>query len=136
MRVKKFRIDEPYVTAILGLGEVYEMMSVNRLRKKLLREYEGGVLIVASNADHRAGGVSREELTEIAQVEGKPILGTGFVDTFPIPSAPRAAGSERAWCRWPGVIFLARVIFWFLLWLEPLLAGPRRSHMRYIFLGE
>ena len=35
-------IQNSYQTEIFGLGEVYEIMSIERLRKKLLKKYFAG----------------------------------------------------------------------------------------------
>lgn len=93
---QKFTI--PFEGEIKGLGEVYEIMSVERLRKSLKKDYGRGCLYLAPNSywwnylDRRDGGV------DCPPWKSKPGSGKGkpnFLKTF-----------------------LAKIIFWFLVRYE------------------
>lgn len=137
MKVKKIRLDEDYDIPVYGLRDLYEQLSVNHLRRRLLMLAKGGTLFLVSNADHVPGdGLTRDELIELAKSEDKLIIDEGFVDTFILPERRRSPGEARPYTRSRFFMALARLLFLLLVRCEPLFAGPRRSHMRYILVGE
>ena len=84
-------MDEPYTTEIKGFGEVYEVMSVERLRKKLLKRYGANYTLYLVSL--RLGG---------------------FVDCPPWNSKPRAKHRKLSRV----ATTLARFIFAMILPLE------------------
>lgn len=137
MKVKKIRLAANYEIPLYGLGDLYEQMSVNHLRRRLLALAKGGTLFLVSNADHTPGnGLTRDELIELAKSEGKLIIDEGFTDTFILPAVQYAPGGPSPYLRSRLVANLARLLFLLLVRLEPVFAGPKRSHMRYVLVGE
>ena len=137
MKVKKIRLDAEYEIPLYGPGDLYEQMSVNHLRRRLLALAKGGTLFLVSNADHAPGdGLTRDELIELAKSEEKLIIDEGFTDTFILPATRQAPGAASPYIRNRLLAGLTRLLFLLLVRLEPVFAGPKRSHMRYILVGE
>lgn len=129
--IKSITLDQPYETEILGLGEVYEIMSVEALRRKLRRKYHSGRLYLVSNSSHSGRGYALRELNSRLAKERIPIVRNGFVDSPPWSSRPLSAGNRKDYPR--AIIFLAELIFSILIPWEFLWRGPRKSHMLYCF---
>ena len=55
-------IQKRYECEILGFGEVFEIISVERIRKKLIRKHQDGVFYLSSNRDHSGRGFTKEEV--------------------------------------------------------------------------
>ncbi|OGI17225.1 MAG: hypothetical protein A2Z52_01525 [Candidatus Moranbacteria bacterium RBG_19FT_COMBO_42_6] len=122
-------IQNSYQTEIFGLGEVYEIMSIERLRKKLLKKYFAGKLFLSSNKKHSGRGMTLDDLKKY--LYNKKIVASGFVDCPPWPSAP-LGHQERENYPYP-IVLLAKSIFFILILFEPLWRNPQRSHMTYCF---
>jgi len=89
---KKF--DKPFEGEVRGLGEVYEVMAVERLRKKLVRIYGKGKLYLVPYSH-------KEFLPEI----------DGVVDCPPWESRLKDIGNKPSKIK----VWLAKPIFWILI---------------------
>jgi hypothetical protein len=128
--VKKIiKLDEKYDVSVFGLGEVYEMMSVERIRKKLLKKYGSGTLYLAPNKKHIQRGITLGEMKRALISSGSEFLAKGFADSPPWNSNPRGEDNKRNYS--PFIVLIAKIIFFFLVRIEFLQAGPRHSHMIY-----
>lgn len=129
--IKKIDLSETYQTEVLGLGEIYEIMSVERLRKKLLKTFTFGDLYLVSSYSHSKRGLTGKEF--ISELKGKNIIiwEKGFVDSPPWNSSPLSLDEKK--CYGKTTIFFAKFIFFILIYLEFFWRGPRKSHMLYCF---
>jgi len=123
-------LDTAYRTQVAGLGEIYEIMSVERIRRRLKKTYSGAELHLASNKDHGGKGLTLEELEENLLAENKKILEKGFADSPPWKSSPLKEGQSKEYS--PRAIFFAKIIFWFLVRIEFLWKGRKASHMVFV----
>jgi hypothetical protein len=123
-------LENPYRAKIAGLGEIYEIMSVERIRRKMKKKYSGATLHLASNRDHGSRGLSLGELENNLQNENKKILEKGFADSPPWKSSPLAEGQSKKYSSF--TIFFAKIIFWFLIRVEFLWQGRAASHMVFV----
>jgi len=71
---------------ILGYGELYEQISVNRLLKKICGKYSSNVYVHLAPSQNSEHGLSIDQL--VATVSQKP-LETGYVDDPPWKSRKR-----------------------------------------------
>jgi len=129
--VKVLDINEEYCVEILGLGEIYEIASVERLRKRLRKKYGGGILFLASNKDHSGRGLTLEELVEYVKSHGLKVIEAGYVDSPPWPSRKKEV--PRNVVEHAIILSLARRIFDVLSNFERLTSSRRRAHMVYCF---
>lgn len=128
--VKKIiKLDEEYDVAVFGLGEVYEIMSVEIIRKKLLKKYGSGTMYLASNKNHIQRGITLGEMKCALISSGNEVLAKGYADSPPWNSNPRGEDNKRRYN--PFVVLAAKIIFFFLVRIEFLQAGPKHSHMIY-----
>jgi hypothetical protein len=111
--------DKPLCSRVRGYGEVFEIMSVERLRKRLLRKRYApdSILLLAPR---------RYYLKEI--IGSREVLEGGFVDRPPWASNPKPNGSEPH----KDGIRLAKAIFRVLMLFEKL----NRAHMVYVLLRD
>jgi hypothetical protein len=109
--------DKPLGQRIRGYGELYEIISVESLRKRLLRKgyAPDSVLLLAPKGYFLMDAIN-----------GREILTGGFVDRPPWASNPKPNGSEPP----KDGIRLAKAIFRVLLLFEKL----NRAHMVYVLL--
>lgn len=127
MDIYKINLEEKYQREIFGLGEIYEIISVNHLRKKLLKKFKEGALCLASNKNHSSRGYNFYELEK--RLEEWKILKKGYVDSPPWGSQPRNEENKQSYNLF--IVFLVKIIFNFLVRLEFLWQGPEKSHMIY-----
>lgn len=125
MDICKINLKEKYQREIFGLGEVYEIISVNFLRKKLLRKFKSGVLYLASNKNH-----SLRELKDLIHKGEELVIKEGYVDSPPWSSRPRGQENKKSY-NWL-IVFLAKIIFYFLVRFEFFWQNPKKSHMIYL----
>jgi hypothetical protein len=123
-------LDTPYRTQISGLGEIYEVMSVERIRRKLKNKYSGATLYLASNKYHGGQGLTLNELENNLLKENKKILKKGYADSPPWRSSPLAIGQAKKYS--PIIIFAGKIIFWFLIHAEFIWQGQGASHMVFV----
>ncbi len=129
--VKKINLKEPYQAEILGLGEVYEIMSVEKIRKRLAKKYTDGELYLASNKSHSDRGLTLVELSLYLENQGITVRQQGYTDSPPWLSKPLTKAEKKSYS--PIILFLAKTIFVFILPMEFIWQGSRRSHMIFCF---
>jgi len=127
--LKKINISETYQTEIFGLGEIYEIMSVENIRKKLLAKFSDGELYLASNYAHSKRGCALEELASYLEKQNITIIEQGFADSPPWNSKPLSGDSKKSYAKI--IISLAKIIFFILVRIEFIWKGPAKSHMIY-----
>ncbi len=114
--------DEEYEVPILGLGEIYEIISVNRVIKSLDRRYGKCRVYLTDNKQHD-NDFSR--IVKKAEEDGfMEVLETGFAD------APYWKSSQR---RTPRRLiplrFLCKLLFKILVQFEE--GNAKNAHMKY-----
>lgn len=127
--IRKINLKEEYTRPILGLGEIYEIMSVERKRKNLLRKFGQGEIFLAANKEHSGHGITLADLKNYLKSQGFNILDTGYIDSPPFASRPLSPDQKRFYADNLFINYFAKIIFWFLIWLEFLWQGPKKSHM-------
>lgn len=123
-----------YKPKIRGLGEIYEEMSVTLLQKKLKEKFKEGILFLSSNKRHRGRGLTIKELELGIKQKGYRVLSSGYVDSPPWASNPSESTVNKNFSL--HLIFLAKMIFWFLIQLEFIWQGNKNSHMIYILVKK
>lgn len=129
--IKKINLKEPYQADILGLGEVYEIMSVEKARKRLAKRYTDGELYLASNKSHSDRGLTLSELRCRLEKQGITVRQQGYTDSPPWLSKPLTKADKKSYS--PIILFSAKIIFAFILPMEFIWQGPQRSHMIFCF---
>jgi len=120
-------LQQDYVPPLKGLGEVYEIYSVNRLKKRLLAIDPQGKLYLASRK-----GVCEEDCRRLEKEicdGGRWIKEKGFVDAPPWRSRPRhgrSAALRHKWILWFARPLLRALVAFEFLW-------RRKAHMVYYF---
>lgn len=127
--IKKISLTEKYQREIFGLGEIYEIMSVEQLRKRLWKKYGNGILFLASNKQHNKRGVNLNELKKHLQEQNLEIIKAGYVDSPPWASAPLSESTKKDYRKI--IKIFAQIIFWFLIKVEFFWQRPLKSHMIY-----
>ncbi len=94
-RVIELPLDKKYECEIFGLGEIFEIVSIENLRKKLKKQYRVGVLFLHSNKDHSGRGLSLEELCEEAKKRDYTVVQSGFADAPPWKSSPASEVTDK-----------------------------------------
>ena len=128
----KLNLENEYKPQIKGLGEIYEKTSVSYLQRRLIKKYQGGVLFLSSNKEHRGRGLTKEELEVYVKKQHYQILISGFIDSPPWISNPKKSSSKAV--NFGLLIFISKAIFWFLVRLEKLWEGKKHSHMVFCFV--
>ncbi|MFZ5366486.1 MAG: hypothetical protein ACOZBZ_04345 [Patescibacteria group bacterium] len=123
---KKLPLWQKYKPKIYGLGEVYEQISVERKKKRLKEKFGSGILFLCPNKKHSGRGLALEELQEKVRQQKYLILTSGFVDSPPWRSSP----GKRKGLKLP--LFLAKIIFYGLSFLESFWEGEENSHIVYV----
>ena len=131
--IKKIDLSQAYQTEIFGLGEVYEIMSVERIRQKLRKKFPSGTLCLSSNIGHLRG-ITLEEMTNQLTSEGFLVLEKGYADSPPWHSNPRGKENSRNYS--PVITQISKIIFFFLVRLEFLQASAKNSHMIYCLIKK
>jgi nucleoside-diphosphate-sugar epimerase len=131
-RVRILNLNNKYHVEIFGFGEIYEIVSVEMLMKKLKRKYGDGVLLLAQNKDHSGEGLTLEELIGYAKLRNLLIVKAGYVDSPPWFSKRRE--SPRSIINFAPILFITRKIFYILSNLEKFTASKYKAHMIYVFL--
>lgn len=132
--MKKIDLEERYQRDIFGLGEIYEIRSVEKLKKRLFRKYHSGTLCLASNQQHGSRGISLDQLDSYLTSQNRAVLEKGFVDSPPWKSAPLEKEAKKHYNKL--IITLAKIVFYFLIKLEFLWNGKSRSHMVYCLIKK
>lgn len=129
--IKKLDLSKTYQTEVLGLGEIYEIMSIERLQKKLRKTFTAGELYLVSNYAHSKRGLTGQELISEMKKQNIIIWEKGFVDSPPWGSKPLPTSEKKSYKS--TTIFFAKVIFSLLIPLEFFWRGSKKSHMLYCF---
>jgi len=127
----ELNLNDTYYTEIFGFGEVYEIVSVERLRKKLKKKYKTGKILLTSNRNHSDKGLTLEELIDYAKSKNLQIIEFGYVDCPPWQSKKRTKCGTIT--RNPIIITLAKIVFYFISLLEDITVSKYRAHMVYVF---
>jgi len=127
----KLSINQPYRRTIMGLGEIYEITSVEKQKKILQRKFMKGIMFLSAKRNYQ-GRVNFNELKKEARREGFKILASGFVDSPLWPSRPRV-DKKSPLLRYPWLVILAKMFFNLLVFLEFIWRGEKISHMIYVF---
>ncbi|MAG39303.1 hypothetical protein CMO90_04425 [Candidatus Woesearchaeota archaeon] len=114
--IKKINLKTKYETKIYGLGEVYEIISIEKLRKKLLKKYVYGILVLSDkNIDYK-----------------KPLL-KGTIDNPPWKS--NKINKEKWTVKiWP-IKVTAKVLFHIMVFFE-IFRKQKKAHMKYVFYQD
>ena len=134
MKIVKQKLNQVYRPQIFGLGEIYEIASVEKRRKMLLREYPSGYLYLSSNKNHQGRGATLKELANfVSKISYQKIIMKGYVDSPPWISKPKDEKSKSSYLKYPTVVFFAKMFFPLMVNLEFIWQGEKRSHMVYVF---
>jgi hypothetical protein len=128
----KLSIKNAYSRPIFGLGEIYEIGSVNWKRLILKNKFGDGTMYLASNKDHSGRGVSLDELKKVVKSESKTILDYGYVDCPPWSSEPRGEANINRVIYNKKMVFLVKIVFQSLFLFEFIFANSRKAHMIYV----
>lgn len=130
----KLNVHETYTCEVKGFGEVFEIKSVERIRKKLKRKYKNGMLYLSSNKDHCGRGYTREELERTLREDELEVEESGYADAPPWRSDPIEEGETSSKMSIP--VLPAVVPFIFTLWI-PLFEGfyrkRKKAHVAWAF---
>jgi hypothetical protein len=127
-------LNSRYKVEIFGLGEVYEMMSVERIRKRLIGKFQSGTLYLSPNKSHIQRGMTLDDLMNQLADSGFQILDKGYADSPPCQSRPRDKDNRRNYS--PLIVSVAKIIFFFLVRMEFLRENAKRSHMIYCLVKK
>lgn len=128
-KIKYLDLNDSYEAEIFGLGEVYEIMSVERIRGRLLGKFQSGTLCLAPNKSHIQRGMTLDDLASQLADSGFTVLEKGYADSPPWQSKPRGKDNRRNYSSL--IINISKIIFFFLVRIEFLRENSRRSHMIY-----
>jgi len=123
----KLDMSEPYTCEVKGFGEIFEIKSVERIRKRLKRKYKDGMLYLSSNKDHSGRGFTREEMEKAIRDDGLEVEESGYADAPPWQSDPIEEGETSSKMNFP--ILPLVVPFIFTLWI-PLFEGFYRKRKK------
>jgi len=127
-------INTRYNCEILGFGEIFEIKSVERIRKRLAKKYKNGILYLSSNKDHSGRGFTREELERAIKDEGYELLESGYADAPPWKSDPLESGQKSPKMEIPILSKLGPLLF--ILWIplfEQFYRKRRKAHIAWVF---
>ena len=127
-------IRQCYECEVLGFGEVFEIISVERIRKRLLRKYGDGQLYLSSNKDHSGRGFTKEEVEKTIINDELELLDSGYADAPPWKSDPLESGQTSPKMKNKVVSKMVPVLFhvWIPL-LERYYRKRRRAHVVWAF---
>jgi len=87
-------INEPYTCEILGFGEIFEIISVERIRRTLLKTHDKGTLFFSANRDHSGGGKTLDYLVNHVAKKEHNLIAFGYADAPPWKSDPLESGQR------------------------------------------
>ncbi|MDP8314633.1 MAG: hypothetical protein RAP70_06110 [Candidatus Celaenobacter antarcticus] len=127
-------VNQRYECEILGFGEIFEIKSVERIRKRLMKKYKDGVLYLSSNKDHSGKGFTREEVESAVRNDGLQLLESGYADAPPWKSDPLETGQKSSKMKIPILSKLAPLLF--VMWIpvfEQFYRKRRKAHVVWVF---
>jgi len=86
--ILKQKASQEYTCEIKGLGEVFEIISIELLRKSLKTKYGTGMLYLSSNYGHSQRGFQKEDLEAEIIKDGLNLIRSGYADAPPWNSNP------------------------------------------------
>jgi len=131
MAISKLKLNQKYKTQVLGWGEIYEIISVEKKKILLKKRFKQGVLFLVSNKDHSNQGLKLKKLEEKISRQGYRILAKGFVDSPPWPSVLRQS-RKNSFLNLPWLKLMIANLFKVLVLFEFLWQGKKKSHMIYV----
>jgi hypothetical protein len=122
---------------VRGLGELFEIVSVNYVLKKLRQRYKSGMIYLASNRVHSGRGFTRQALEEEIEKDGLKLVSSGFADAPPWRSNPKDNESKSLTIRIPFLPQFAKILFhiWIPLY-ERFYRNEKRAHIVWAFGQE
>ena len=93
-KIIKLELNEKYRCEILGVGEIFEIISLENRRKKLRKKYKIGTIYLFSNKDHSGRGVTKEEIEQALKDDGLKLIESGYADAPPWKSNPATEGDK------------------------------------------
>ena len=117
------QITEKYDIPVHGIGEIYEIKSVEKLRKRLLREYYSGLLILIPNIIILDTSENTEYLDNITTE-------FGYTDCPLWSSKPKPDGSPPNKL----VQILLKPVIYILVLLEGAFPTQATPHIKYLFI--
>ena len=109
--IVKQDINKPYTCEILGFGEIFDIISIERIRKILIKKYKKGTLFLSANKDHGGDGNTRENLIMHVEKRGYQVLVYGYADAPPWKSDPLKSGQQSAKMNIPWLLILLPILF-------------------------
>ncbi len=92
--IEKLNINNKYCCEIKGFGEIFEIKSIERIRKRLKNKHGEGLLYLASNKDHSGRGFIKEEVENHLQTDDLKLIASGYADAPPWKSKPLQSGEK------------------------------------------
>ncbi len=130
----RLEVKDPYTCEVKGFGEIFEIKSVERIRKRLKRKYSEGMLFLSSNKAHSGRGFTRDELERTIREQGMEVAESGYADAPPWRSDPMQEGEMSSKMSIPVLPVLIPLLF--TLWI-PLFEGfyrkPKKAHVAWAF---
>ncbi len=126
-------INDEYNIEITGFGDIYEVVSVRVLMKRLKKRHGGGLIYLCSNSEHGGRGMSLEGLEAFVRDKNGEVAEKGFVDVPPWRSRPRAKGTKNPLIRYETLNRIAGLVSLALVPLERFTRSKKRTHMVYCF---
>jgi hypothetical protein len=134
--ILKIDLQEKYTCDIHGLGEIYEIISVEFIRCRLKKLYGHGTLYLCSNKIHSGKGFSFNDLADAAKRDGHDVISQGLVDCPPWKSAEITMGISKK-MRFPFSVIISKIIF--TIWIplfEHRYSSIQRAHALYLLGGN
>lgn len=133
--ILKIKVSNRYDCEIVGLGEIYEIISVEYRRNKLMKQYKRGFLYLSSNKDHSGRGFTKQEVEDEAKKDGLLVVESGYADSPPWSSNPAQEHTKKL--QIPFMSSLAKILFniWIPI-MERFYLKKKVAHCVYVFGKE
>ena len=129
----KLDLTKNYTCSVKGLGEIFEIVSIEIIRKSLIKKYRNGSLYLSSNYDHSKRGKTKEDLENAILQDGLKFISSGYADAPPWKSDPNQEG-EKGFAHSEAHIQIAEILFkiWIPLF-ERFYRTRKNSHVTWAF---